>query len=155
MNIGDATGTQYTWVSKDGFSMETQVQGKCSHCNVYKDFGNPLFYCVAGASLSKWPAAVMISGLVNAGIMSYDDKANKYLDFWAKDPKDVRSQVTLRHLLSFTSGFTKDAEAGFVNILSNFDGLLMLYHLLINYHSGFQQILSRLLFLCCIPIQKF
>jgi len=30
-----------------------------------------------GASLSKWPSAVMISGLVADGIMSYDDKPSK------------------------------------------------------------------------------
>ncbi len=61
-----------------------------------------------GASLSKWPAAVMISGLVADGIMSYDDRANKFLPWWATDPSDPRSNVTLRHLLSFTSGFTED-----------------------------------------------
>jgi len=64
---------------------------------------------MAGASLSKWPSAVMISGLVNDGTMSYDDKASKYLKWWATDPSDPRSAITLRHLLSFTSGFDEDA----------------------------------------------
>ena len=74
--------------SPDGFSMTTEM---------------------AGASLSKWPAAVMISGLVNDGTMAFTDKANKYLDFWATDPADTRSNVTLESLLSFTSGYTTDA----------------------------------------------
>lgn len=65
---------------------------------------------MAGASLSKWPAAVMISGLVADGTMSYDDPVNKYLTYWTKDKNDVRSKITLRHLLSFTSGYKKDAH---------------------------------------------
>merc|ERR1712196_296807 len=71
-----------------------------------------------GASLSKWPAAVMISGLVKDGIMSFDDKANKYLDWWATDPSDSRSHITLRHLLSFTSGYESD---GYSMCWSGFD----------------------------------
>lgn len=62
-----------------------------------------------GASLSKWPAAIMISGLVADGTMSYDDPVNKYLSYWATEETDVRSKITLRDLLSFTSGYTKDA----------------------------------------------
>jgi len=92
VNVGDASGNLYTWVSKDGFTMQDRLEG---------------------ASLSKWPAAVMISGLVNDGTMSYDDKPSKYLDWWTKDPQDSRSKVTLRHLLSFTSGYKKDTSAGF------------------------------------------
>jgi hypothetical protein len=41
--------------------------------------------------------------------MAYDDKVNKYVKWWTKDPQDKRSKVTLRHLLSFTSGFTDDS----------------------------------------------
>ena len=41
--------------------------------------------------------------------MSYDDLANKHLRWWATDKNDPRSGVRLRHLLSFTSGFTEDA----------------------------------------------
>ena len=86
--IGDATGELFSWAAP-GFSIDGTR--------------------MPGASLSKWPAAVMISGLVADGIMSYDDRANKFLKFWATDPEDVRSGVTLRHLLSFTSGYTEDA----------------------------------------------
>ena len=87
MNVGDESGTRFTWKS-EGFSMSN--------------------YHMRGASLSKWPSAVMISGLVADGTMSYDDKANKYIKWWSKDPMDVRSEITLRHLLSFTSGFLED-----------------------------------------------
>jgi hypothetical protein len=61
-----------------------------------------------GASLSKWPAAMTIAGLVADGTLSFDDKINKYLDWWATDPNDKRSQITLRHLLTFQSGYMDD-----------------------------------------------
>ncbi len=86
VNVGTPGGEQFVHTT-DGFTMQTML---------------------AGASLSKWPAATMISGLVNDGILSYDDKANKYLKFWATDPADSRSNVTLLSLLSFTSGYTAD-----------------------------------------------
>eukprot|EP00434_Breviolum_minutum_P011292 symbB.v1.2.009964.t1/scaffold623.1/size335370/7 len=61
-----------------------------------------------GASLSKWPAALTIAGLVADGTLSFDDKANKYLDWWSTDPSDTRSNITLRHLMTFQSGYTSD-----------------------------------------------
>jgi len=75
-----------------------------------------------GASLSKWPASVMISGLVADGTMSYSDKASKYLKYWARDPSDPRSGVTLGDLLSFTSGFTEDAEVRCAERNFDFEG---------------------------------
>lgn len=86
--VGDAEGIKFEWVSTD-FTLQTEMEG---------------------ASLSKWPAATMITGLVADGTMAFDDKANKYLDWWSKDINDPRSNVTLRSLLSFTSGFTRDAD---------------------------------------------
>jgi len=57
-------------------------------------------------STSKWPSAMMFAGLVADGtISSLDDPVYKYLKWWTKDPKDLRSTVTFRMLLSFTSGF--------------------------------------------------
>ena len=64
---------------------------------------------IFGASFSKWTTSVMIGGLVKDGILSFDDKANKHLSYWATDPKDVRSEVTLESLLSLTSGFQEDS----------------------------------------------
>jgi len=49
---------------------------------------------------------MMFAGLVEDGtIGSLDDKASAYVPWWTTDPRDNRSAVTLRHLLSFTSGF--------------------------------------------------
>ena len=42
------------------------------------------------------------------GTLSYDDLASKHLKWWATDPRDSRSRVTLRHLLTFTSGFMEE-----------------------------------------------
>mmetsp|Transcript_44094 Transcript_44094/g.104336 ORF Transcript_44094/g.104336 Transcript_44094/m.104336 type:complete len:457 (-) Transcript_44094:190-1560(-) len=57
-------------------------------------------------STSKWPSAMMFAGLVNDGhVKSFDDPVHKYLPWWTKDPKDLRSTVTFRMLLDFTSGF--------------------------------------------------
>jgi len=88
VNVGNANGTIWTYSTPDFSMSKTRM---------------------AGASLSKWPAAIMISGLVADGTMSYDDPVNKYLKYWATDEKDVRSKVTLRDLLTFTSGYTKDS----------------------------------------------
>jgi len=61
---------------------------------------------VPTGSTSKWPSAMMFAGLVNDGtVSSLDDPVHKYLPWWTKDPKDPRSTVTFRMLLSFTSGF--------------------------------------------------
>ena len=32
-------------------------------------------------------------------------RAHEYVPWWTRDPADAKSNVTLRHLLSFTSGF--------------------------------------------------
>ena len=57
------------------------------------------------ASATKILAGVTILRLVEAGEMSLDDKPGHYLNWWTTDPMDPRSEVTLEHLLSFTSGF--------------------------------------------------
>ena len=87
VNVGDANGTLFTWESPS-FSM--------AHTKM------------AGASLSKWPAAIMLAGLVNDGTLRFDDRANQYLKWWSTDESDPRSRITLRHLLSFTSGYSRD-----------------------------------------------
>eukprot|EP00854_Cymbomonas_tetramitiformis_P017320 gene17320-20614_t len=61
-------------------------------------------------SASKWPAAACIAGLVADGtIESFDTPVNKHLEYWATDPADPRSAITLRHLLSFQSGYLSGA----------------------------------------------
>ena len=100
VNVGDVNGTIFTWESP-GFSM-TKTR-------------------MAGASLSKWPAAIMLTGLVNDGTMRFDDRVNKYLSWWSTDQNDPRSRITLRHLLSFTSGYSTD---GFVPPWVKCDGFM-------------------------------
>jgi len=63
-----------------------------------------------GASLSKWPAGAMIAGLVSDGTMKFEDKASKYLKWWTTDPNDNRANVTLRDLMTFTSGYESDGD---------------------------------------------
>jgi len=61
---------------------------------------------VLTASTSKWPAAMAIAGAVADGsIRSLDSLVSDYVPWWTVDVEDPRSYVTLRHLLSFTSGF--------------------------------------------------
>jgi len=54
------------------------------------------------ASTSKWVTAVVILDLVDQGALTLDTKAHDLLPFWTEDT------VTLRHLLSFTSGFNDE-----------------------------------------------
>ena len=57
-------------------------------------------------STSKWPSAMMFASLVSDGtIASLDDPVSKYLDYWTTSKHDNRSKVTVRMLLTFTSGF--------------------------------------------------
>lgn len=54
------------------------------------------------ASTSKWVTAAVILDLVDQGALTLDTKAKDLLPFWTED------QVTLRMLLSFTSGFEEE-----------------------------------------------
>jgi CubicO group peptidase (beta-lactamase class C family) len=68
---------------------------------------------VETASTSKWPMAMMFTGLVRDGtIASLDDHASDYVPWWSSDRTcgnvsacDAKGNITIRHLLSFTSGF--------------------------------------------------
>lgn len=51
------------------------------------------------ASTSKWVTAVVLLDLVGAGVLTLETKASSLLPFFTDDA------VTLRHLLSFTSGY--------------------------------------------------
>jgi len=57
------------------------------------------------ASATKWVMASTIMRLVEKGDMALDDNPQDYLVFWTDSASDVRSDVTLDQLLSFTSGF--------------------------------------------------
>ena len=55
------------------------------------------------ASTSKWVSAVVLLDLVESGVLDLDDTAQQWLpSFW------LEPDVKLRHLLSFTSGFSED-----------------------------------------------
>jgi CubicO group peptidase (beta-lactamase class C family) len=81
-SAGDKTGRKHTMV-KGNFSMKKQI---------------------IMASSSKFPAGIAIAGAVVDGHLKFDTLANEVFPWWTTDETDVRSRVTLRHLLTFTSG---------------------------------------------------
>lgn len=60
----------------------------------------------SSASAIKWVTAAVILRLVEEGLLGLDDHPQDYLEWWTSDPEDMRSSVTLRQLLAFTSGFS-------------------------------------------------
>ena len=58
------------------------------------------------ASTSKLVTAVIILKLVQDGVLSLSDHPQDYIDFWPAD--GAQSQITLHHLLSFTSGLANE-----------------------------------------------
>ena len=67
--------------------------------------GGKLDHKILMASASKFPAATAIAGAVADGHLTFDTKASEVFPWWSSDAADPRSGVTLRTLLSFTSGF--------------------------------------------------
>lgn len=63
------------------------------------------------ASTSKWVAAAVILNLVDEGYLSLDSNVGEFVDWWTTDASDPRSAITLRQLLSFTSGLQPTAVA--------------------------------------------
>ena len=64
------------------------------------------------ASSSKFPAALAIAGVVSDGILTFDTPIRHVFDWWTNDPSDMKYGVTLRHLLTFTSGLVSTADPG-------------------------------------------
>ncbi len=60
------------------------------------------------ASTSKWVTAVIILRLVDKGILSLGDKPQDYIPGWPITSGQPLYNMTLRNLLSFTSGLTED-----------------------------------------------
>jgi serine-type D-Ala-D-Ala carboxypeptidase/endopeptidase len=84
VNVGDETGPLFSY----------------SHGNL------TVHTPVLTFSTSKWPMAMMVLGLVADGtIASLDDRVNKYLKWWSNSTDELKSRITVRQLLSFTSGF--------------------------------------------------
>lgn len=61
-------------------------------------------------SASKLVTSILINKLVESSVagLELDAPISKYIDWWTKDAEDPRSKVTMRHLLSQTSGFGSD-----------------------------------------------
>lgn len=57
------------------------------------------------ASASKLLSGITIARLIEEGLLSLNDRPADIIPGWTQDPTDDRSQITLEHLLSFTSGF--------------------------------------------------
>lgn len=73
---------------------------------VYESGNFTMHTRIPTGSTSKWPSAMMFAGLVNDGtIASLDELVSDFLPWWTTDTRDMRSAVTFRMLLSFTSGF--------------------------------------------------
>ena len=101
---GDASGRKFTYEK--------------GHTTLHK----PLLM----ASASKFPAAIAIAGAVAEGHLSFDTRASEVFPWWSSDAADKRSGVTLRHLLSFTSGFYwVDASSGDASCMSGLAGMLL------------------------------
>jgi len=89
-SAGDATGRKHTY-AKGLIRMWTPV---------------------AMASSSKFPVALAIAGAVVDGHLGFDTPACDVFSWWTRNASDVRSRVTLRRLLSFTSGIVVADVAG-------------------------------------------
>ena len=85
VQVGNASGTVFKF-TKGNFSLHQRVET---------------------ASTSKWPMAMGLLGLVADGtVPSLDAKVASYVDWWKPtNASDPRGNITMRHLLSFTSGF--------------------------------------------------
>ena len=89
--VGNSSGVQYQY-AKNKFSMHEQIET---------------------ASTSKWPMAMMFVGLVQDGtISSLDAFASDFVPWWSSSRTcqnvstcDAKGNITIRQLLSFTSGF--------------------------------------------------
>ena len=99
------TGLLHGWPYTDNFLVQvgTAADGivfEYSRGNITAD------QHVLTASTSKWPSAMALAGVVADGaIHSLDSLVSDYVPWWSTNKSDPRAHVTLRHLLSFTSGF--------------------------------------------------
>lgn len=100
-SAGDATGRKFTY-TKGSLTMTTE--------NVMM-------------SSSKFPVAIAIAGAVVDRHLDFETKVHEVFQWWTSDPADNRSAVTLRHLLTFTSGFvSSDAGGAGMDCLDIFNG---------------------------------
>jgi CubicO group peptidase (beta-lactamase class C family) len=81
-----------------------QVGNKSGILYKYEKGGSLLTTRINVASASKWVSSSLFMTLVRDGIMSLNDRPGKYLPWWTSSPSDPRYNITLKKLLSFTSG---------------------------------------------------
>eukprot|EP01065_Artemidia_motanka_P042080 TRINITY_DN557_c0_g1_i1.p1 TRINITY_DN557_c0_g1~~TRINITY_DN557_c0_g1_i1.p1 ORF type:complete len:409 (+),score=122.01 TRINITY_DN557_c0_g1_i1:81-1307(+) len=96
------------WAFTDDFvvTVGTVRDGKHEQLFAHEHGQMKLDSRIGTGSTSKWPMAMTMVGVVNSGaISSLDDPVHKYVSWWTSNSSDLRSRVTLKHLLSFTSGF--------------------------------------------------
>lgn len=58
------------------------------------------------ASASKMLSSTVIFKLIENGKVSLEDLVSKYIPYWSRNESDSRSRVKIKHVLSFTSGYT-------------------------------------------------
>lgn len=78
-------------------------------------------------SVSKSLASVLTGVLVQDSILSWDDKVIKYIPDFELKSKESTEQITIRHLLSHTSGLPYHAFTSEIDNGANLDPLI--YHL--------------------------
>ncbi|MBN2004235.1 MAG: serine hydrolase [Anaerolineae bacterium] len=71
------------------------------------------------ASTSKLVTAVVILWLVDRDLLTLDSQPQDFISFWAPEPANPASEMTLRHLLSFTSGFMTEPPLEMTPCLRN------------------------------------
>lgn len=84
----------------------------------YKGRGRSMSKVAAGGHIGIWLGATAIAGVVATGRLDFDTCVSDVFAWWSKSPKDARSRVTLRHLLTFTSGL-EESGVGRHGIFSN------------------------------------
>lgn len=67
------------------------------------DFNDQQLHPIASAS--KWLTAIYAMQLVEDGLLSLDANPQDYLADWPSDPSDPLSDITVRQMLAFTTGF--------------------------------------------------
>lgn len=88
-----------------GFQRISFVAGDAIERKFFYTFGRMMSQSQGGMSFGKWPAATAIVAAVAAGKLSFDTKLSDTFSWVSKDASDKRSRITLRHLLTFTSGY--------------------------------------------------
>lgn len=99
------------------FSVGDASERLFEYCKGNMTFTQELFL----ASSSKFPTAAAIMGVVAdpSNTLSLSSKASDFLPYWTTDPADKRSGVTLRSLLTFTSGFFSASSGGATPCMSS------------------------------------